>query len=77
MTHQVFDALADKFYRAFYQRQWTGALAPPVAELSLEGAYAVQDRVTRMRTNAGEAVVGFKVGCTSEAIRSQFGLAEP
>ena len=30
-----------------------------------------------MRVDRGEEVVGFKVGCTSQAIRSQFGLQEP
>ena len=30
-----------------------------------------------MRVDRGEDVVGFKVGCTSQAIRSQFGLQEP
>jgi len=30
-----------------------------------------------MRIERGESVVGYKVGCTSAAIRSQFGLDEP
>ena len=33
--------------------------------------------VTQMRINKGERVAGFKVGCTSKAIRDQFGLKEP
>ena len=50
---------------------------PAVSELSLEEAYAVQDRVAAMRVARGEVVVGYKVGCTSRAIRTQFGLDEP
>ena len=30
-----------------------------------------------MRVDCGETVVGYKVGCTSPAIRAQFGLSEP
>ena len=50
---------------------------PPVSELSIKEAYEVQDLVTQMRIDKGEEIVGFKVGCTSEAIRLQFGLEEP
>jgi len=69
--------LATKFTQAFYDRGWPGDLDPPVSGLSMPEAYAVQDLVAEMRVQRGEEVVGFKVGCTSEAIRSQFGLDEP
>ena len=71
------ELLADKFTQAFYERAWSGALEPPVSDLSLDEAYAVQDLVADMRVRRGEQIVGFKVGCTSEAIRTQFGLTEP
>ncbi|MBC8374119.1 MAG: hypothetical protein H8E53_11030 [Planctomycetes bacterium] len=69
--------LASKFTQAFYENRWTGALEPHVSDLSIPEAYAVQDLVADMRVRRGQQVVGFKVGCTSEAIRSQFGLNEP
>ena len=71
------DLLADKFTRAFYDGAWPGALEPNVSEISTAEAYAVQDIVADMRGQKGEQVVGYKVGCTSEAIRRQFGLSEP
>ena len=71
------DLLARKFTQAFYEGGWRGEIEPPVSDLSIAEAYAVQDLVTEMRVQKGEEVVGFKVGCTSEAIRSQFGLNEP
>ena len=71
------DTLARKFTQAFYERGWSGELEPPVSGLSIAEAYAVQDLVADMRVQRGEKVAGFKVGCTSEAIRSQFGLREP
>ena len=60
-----------------YEGDWSGPLEPAVSDLSITEAYAVQDLVAEMRIQRGEEVVGFKVGCTSEAIRSQFGLNEP
>ncbi len=45
--------------------------------LSIEEAYHVQQMVIDARTRKGESRVGYKVGCTSEAIRRQFGLTEP
>ena len=71
------DLLASKFTQAFDEGNWSGELKPPVSGISIAEAYAVQDRVAEMRVQRGEEVVGFKVGCTSEAIRSQLGLGEP
>lgn len=71
------DLLATKFTQAFYEGGWSGELEPPVSHISIAEAYTVQDLVAEMRVQRGEEVVGYKVGCTSEAIRSQFGLNEP
>lgn len=69
--------LAKRFCDTFYQRKWIGELEPPVSELSIKEAYEVQDLITQMRMAKGEELAGFKVGCTSKAIRSQFGLEDP
>jgi 2-keto-4-pentenoate hydratase len=69
--------LATKFTQAFYDRDWRGELEPQVSRLSIADAYDVQDLVAEMRTQEGEKIAGFKIGCTSKAIRSQFGLSEP
>jgi 2-keto-4-pentenoate hydratase len=37
----------------------------------------VQNLVVQKRIEQGESIAGFKVGCTSKAIREQFGLNEP
>lgn len=64
------------FYDSFYKKTWNGNDSL-VKELSINQAYQVQDLVTAKRKEVGEQVVGFKVGCTSKAIREQFGLSEP
>lgn len=69
--------LADEFCHAFYEKQWPSEEAPAVTDLSLSEAYQVQKLVSERREVRGERVVGYKVGCTSAAIREQFGLKEP
>ncbi len=73
----LINSFAEKFYDTFYEREWPGELSPHISELSIDEAYQVQDLVAMMRVDKGEKVVGFKVGCTSSAIRSQFGLQKP
>jgi 2-keto-4-pentenoate hydratase len=48
-----------------------------ISRLSLAQAYEVQDGFIDARVRRGAKIVGWKVGCTSLAIREQFGLAEP
>jgi len=45
--------------------------------LTLTQAYDVQDAALRFRQLEGDQTTGYKVGCTSAAIRTQFGLTEP
>ena len=61
---------------------WDTQALPPDIEiqmgtLSLAESYDVQQQVIGRRVAAGERVAGYKVGCTSTAIRQQFGLSEP
>ncbi len=48
-----------------------------IQTLSIDEAYAVQGKYLATRIASGERTVGYKVGCTSPAIRAQFGLSEP
>jgi 2-keto-4-pentenoate hydratase len=48
-----------------------------IETLLIDEAYQVQQLVVEARIDRGERRVGYKVGCTSEAIRAQFGLTEP
>ena len=40
-------------------------------------AYSVQRRITEHRQNAGESIVGYKLGYTSQVMREQMGIASP
>ena len=77
MNQQTIESLGTSFSNAFYSGRFDGDLNFPISSLSLDDAYRIQDRVIQLRMEKGEQVVGYKVGCTSRAIRQQFGLKEP
>lgn len=70
-------SIADQFYHAFYEKRWRGDNDYAISGLTLSDAYEVQRLVAERRAQSGERVVGYKVGCTSAAIQTQFGLKEP
>lgn len=73
----LLNEFSDAFLHAWDEKQLPAACRLHPTDLSLEEAYEVQRRVLASRSERGERVVGYKVGCTSKAIREQFGLSEP
>ena len=69
-------ALADAFFTAYYTKVWELEKSS-LEHLSITEAYQIQNRVCEKRIGHGERVVGYKVGCTSRAIRYQLGITEP
>lgn len=51
--------------------------ADPGCGMDLHEAYAVQDAVTQLRIGAGDAAIGYKVGCTGPGVVEQFGMRGP
>ena len=70
-------SIADDFYYACRNNAWPSESESSPGDLSIEDAYRVQDLVAQKRIESGESIAGYKVGCTSDAIRQQFGLSEP
>jgi len=70
------DDVSDWFYQAYKHKEWAGEDST-VRNISISQAYKVQEKVALLRTLEGETEVGYKVGCTSAAIRKHFGLTEP
>lgn len=69
--------LAEAFLRVHLSETLDPERSFDIASLSVEDAYEVQRRVIAARVAKGEKVVGYKVGCTSRAIRHRFDVAEP
>jgi 2-keto-4-pentenoate hydratase len=77
MDPKYIEKFADIFIDLFYTGIWNNDTGQSIYGLSIDESYSVQDLVTKKRTDRGEKVVGYKVGCTSSSIREQFGLDEP
>jgi len=57
--------------------QKPGRRAGSLAGLPTAEAYVLQQAVATLREQRGETVIGYKVGCTSRAVREQLGVSEP
>jgi 2-keto-4-pentenoate hydratase len=71
------EALARRHLQDYHDRQPGTCFGDPDFRLGLEAAYALQAEVTRLRIDAGDRVIGYKVGCTGAGTVSQFGMAGP
>ena len=71
------EAFATEMLGIFNDHELKRITDVPIDALSIAEAYRVQDLVVARRVAAGERVAGYKVGCTSSAIRAQFGLTNP
>ena len=77
MNNDLTETFADEFLGIFQSKKLKRKSSAPIQSLSLNDAYALQDRVIDSRIRQGERVAGYKVGCTSKAIRQLFNLTEP
>jgi 2-oxo-3-hexenedioate decarboxylase len=68
---------AEPLVRAAEQRAGIEALTSTFGSFDVAAAYAVQDAVVCARTNAGNPVVGAKLGLTSKAKQRQMKVDEP
>ena len=69
--------LADRLWHDYRARMPGTCFADPDFTLPLAEAYALQDEVARLRTAAGDRVIGYKVGCTGPGTTRQFGMRGP
>lgn len=67
----------DKLYEAFVARSTIAPLTEQVPDITLEEAYAIQLRYIERRLQAGETIVGKKIGVTSKAVQQFLGVYQP
>lgn len=75
------DATADQLAARLSEATRLRAAIPPLTaerpDLSPADAYAIQQRVVAPRLDAGETIVGWKLGLTSKAMQQQLGVDQP
>ncbi|NDY93452.1 2-oxopent-4-enoate hydratase [Ideonella livida] len=67
----------DELYDAWRQRQVLTPLLTRFPDIRVEDAYAIQSRYVARRLQAGERIVGKKIGVTSKPVQDLLGVYEP
>lgn len=69
--------LGDALYSAFVERRTIAPLTDQVPDITLEDAYRIQERFIARRLEAGERIVGKKIGATSKPVQQFLGVYQP
>ena len=67
----------DELYSALVDLRTVPNLRDRVPGIDIPGAYAIQSRMVQRQIDAGETIVGKKVGATSAAVMTMLGLDQP
>lgn len=77
MTPDLLQQLGDELFDALQARRTVAPLTSRHADITIEHAYAIQQRLIARRVKAGERVVGKKIGVTSQAVMQMLGVFQP
>lgn len=70
-------ALAQELYRALIERHTVPPLRSRGVMLEVDDAYAISRAFLEKRLDAGERVIGKKIGVTSKAVQDMLGVHQP
>ncbi|MDD2179291.1 2-oxopent-4-enoate hydratase [Acidovorax sp. D2M1] len=77
MNSQQIEQLGDELYQALAGCQVVEPLTSRHSDITIDDAYAIQQRMMARRLAAGEKVVGKKIGVTSKAVMEMLGVFQP
>ncbi|HOB66573.1 MAG TPA: 2-oxopent-4-enoate hydratase, partial [Ottowia sp.] len=77
MKTELIDQLGDELYEALKACRTLEPLTNRHADITIDDAYAIQQRMMKRRLDAGEKVVGKKIGVTSKAVMNMLGVFQP
>jgi 2-oxopent-4-enoate/cis-2-oxohex-4-enoate hydratase len=77
MQAEIITSLGDELYAALTGRQAVEPLSSRHADITVEDAYRIQQRLNARRVDAGERIVGKKIGVTSQAVMNMLGVRQP
>ena len=75
-THLI-EQLGDELYTALTTCQTIAPFTERYAEITIDDAYGIQQRMIARRIDAGERIVGKKIGVTSAAVQNMLGVYQP
>ncbi len=77
MSPELIETLGDELYAALCSRTVVGPLTSRYPDITIDNAYHIQQRMISRRLQAGESIVGKKIGVTSAAVMNMLGVSQP
>lgn len=77
MNSEKIEHYGDELYQALVQRRAVAPLTDRESDLTLADAYRIQLRMIQRRLDAGETVIGKKIGVTSKVVMDMLGVDQP
>jgi 2-keto-4-pentenoate hydratase len=77
MENNLITHLGDELYQALITREVLDPLTNRYADITIENAYRIQQRMIERRVQAGETIIGKKIGVTSQAVMNMLGVYQP
>jgi 2-oxopent-4-enoate/cis-2-oxohex-4-enoate hydratase len=77
MNAEQITQLGDELHAALQERRMLEPLTSRHPDITIDDAYAIQQRMVQRRLDAGERVVGKKIGVTSQAVMNMLGVYQP
>jgi len=77
MQATTIETLGDELYDALLGCRTVEPLTSRYPDITIEDAYAIQQRLTQRRLAAGQRIIGKKIGVTSQAVMTMLGVDQP
>ena len=77
MDKKLITQLGDELYEALTKCKTLAPLSTRYPDITIEDSYHIQERLIARRIEAGEKVVGKKIGVTSKAVMNMLGVGQP
>lgn len=77
MDQQKITQYGDALYQALVERKTIEPVTNREADITIEDAYHIQQRMIARRVEKGERIVGKKIGVTSQAVMNMLGVGQP
>lgn len=77
MDKAKIEKYGDELYDALINRKAVAPLTDREADITIEDAYQIQQRMIQRRLDAGETIIGKKIGVTSKVVMDMLKVSQP
>ena len=77
MDNSKIELYGDELYNALITRTAVAPLTDREADITIEDAYQIQQRMIQRRLDAGETIIGKKIGVTSKVVMDMLKVDQP